>query len=133
DVFDRRLRSTYLSYLEPEDWEYGPVIHTDPRGNLAELLKSPHFGQIFVSRTHPGITRGNHYHHTKTEKFIVVAGTGLIRLRRIDDPEKRIVEFTVHGGDPFDHQRRKGRTRDAVPCERSLRPVPSRYILSSGR
>ena len=103
DLFDRRLRATYLSYLDPPQWEYGPVIRSDERGNLAELLKSPHFGQIFVSRTRPGITRGNHYHHTKTEKFIVVAGTGLIRLRRIDpcgtvvDDGTEIVEFTVRG------------------------------------
>ena len=97
--FDRQLYVTYLSYLEPPQWEYGPVIRADNRGNLAELLKSPHFGQIFVSRTHPGVTRGNHYHHTKTEKFIVVAGVGRITFRRIDDPENNVTELIVHGED----------------------------------
>ncbi len=97
--FDRQLYVTYLSYLEPSQWEYGPVIRSDNRGNLAELLKSPHFGQVFVSRTHPGVTRGNHYHHTKTEKFIVVAGTGRITFRRIDDPENNVIELIVHGED----------------------------------
>ncbi|MDD3470673.1 MAG: NAD-dependent epimerase/dehydratase family protein [Thermoguttaceae bacterium] len=97
--FERQLYVTYLSYLEPSQWEYGPIIRADHRGNLAELLKSPHFGQVFVSRTHPGVTRGNHYHHTKTEKFIVIAGTGRITFRRIDDPENKIIEFMVRGED----------------------------------
>ncbi len=59
--------------------------------SLAEFLKSPHFGQIFVSRTKPGITRGNHYHHTKIEKFMVVAGRGVIRFRQIDGGRGRRV------------------------------------------
>ena len=93
--FNQQLYATYLSYVPTERWEYGPEIHSDERGNLAELVKSPHFGQIFVSRTRPGITRGNHYHHTKTEKFIVIAGEGLIRFRHIDETE--ILEFPVRG------------------------------------
>ena len=93
--FNQQLYATYLSYLPTERWEYGPEIHSDDRGNLAELAKSLHFGQIFVSRTRPGITRGNHYHHTKTEKFIVVAGEGVIRFRHIDETE--ILEFPVRG------------------------------------
>ena len=93
--FNQQLYATYLSHLPKERWQYGPEIRSDDRGNLAELVKSPHFGQIFVSRTHPGITRGNHYHHTKTEKFIVIAGEGVIRLRHIDETE--ILEFPVRG------------------------------------
>ncbi len=65
---------------------------------LFELIKSPAIGQIFVSKTKPGITRGNHYHHTKVEKFIVAQGKALIRLRRIDNDE--IIEYTVDGDDP---------------------------------
>ena len=85
------------SYVEPERWEYGLDIKSDTRGNLAEFIKSPWFGQVFVSRTRPGITRGNHYHHTKTEKFFVIAGEGLIRFRHIEGTE--ILEYRVRGED----------------------------------
>ncbi len=95
--FNQQLYATYLSYVPQARWEYGPEIRSDSRGNLAELVKSPFFGQVFVSRTRPGITRGNHYHHTKTEKFIVVAGEGLIRLRPIQGSE--IIEIPVRGED----------------------------------
>ena len=95
--FNQQLYSTYLSYLEPSQWEYGLDIKSDQRGNLAEFIKSPWFGQIFVSRTHPGITRGNHYHHVKTEKFLVIAGQGLIRFRHIEGTE--ILEYPVRGED----------------------------------
>jgi UDP-2-acetamido-2,6-beta-L-arabino-hexul-4-ose reductase len=91
----RALYATYLSYVEPEKHLYRLQSKADPRGSLAEFLKSPHFGQIFVSRTKPGMTRGNHYHHTKTEKFMVVEGEGLIRLRQIHGGS--VVEFRVRG------------------------------------
>lgn len=83
DPFIYRLYATYLSYLEESNFAYGLDVKTDNRGCLAEFLKSPSFGQIFVSRTKPGITRGNHYHHTKTEKFLVVQGEAVIRFRKI--------------------------------------------------
>ena len=95
--FNQQLYATYLSYVEPERWEYGLDIKSDDRGNLAEFIKSPSFGQVFISRTRPGITRGNHYHHTKTEKFFVVAGQGLIRLRHVEGTE--ILEYPVRGED----------------------------------
>lgn len=95
--FNKQLYATYLSYVPVDRWEYGPQIKADERGNLAELVKSPHFGQIFVSRTKPGITRGNHYHHTKTEKFIVISGEGLIRFRQTHGTE--ILEYPVCGED----------------------------------
>lgn len=97
DPFTRALYTTYLSYREPEDHAYSLDIKTDNRGSLAEFLKSPPFGQIFVSRTNPGITRGNHYHHTKTEKFMVVQGDGIIRLRHI--LEDAVIEFRARGED----------------------------------
>lgn len=81
--FVRALYATYLSYLKPQDFAYQLDIKADNRGSLAEFVKQPHFGQIFVSRTKPGITRGNHYHHTKTEKFMVVEGDAVIRFRSI--------------------------------------------------
>jgi UDP-2-acetamido-2,6-beta-L-arabino-hexul-4-ose reductase len=95
--FNQQIYATYLSYVEPARWEYGLDIKSDNRGNLAEFVKSPCFGQIFVSRTRPGITRGNHYHHTKTEKFLVIAGEGLIRFRHIAGTE--VLEYPVRGED----------------------------------
>ncbi|MDR1925580.1 MAG: NAD-dependent epimerase/dehydratase family protein [Planctomycetaceae bacterium] len=99
DRFNKQLYATYLSYVPKERWEYGTEIKTDDRGNLAELVKSTSFGQMFVSKTKPGITRGNHYHHTKTEKFMVISGEAVIRFRHIHHNE--IIEFSVHG----DHYR----------------------------
>ncbi len=93
--FNRALYATYLSYVPPDRCEYQLDIKSDPRGSLAEFVKGDAFGQIFVSRTRPGITRGNHYHHTKTEKFFVVDGEGLIRMRPIDDTQIR--EYRVSG------------------------------------
>lgn len=87
DEFTRDLYSTYLSFLEPNDFAYGVEMKTDNRGMLFELLKSRQFGQIFVSKTHRGITRGNHYHDTKVEKFCVISGHALIRLRNIHNDE----------------------------------------------
>jgi len=95
DALTRRLYATYLSYLPDGEQVYALEQRSDPRGSLAEFVKSPPFGQIFVSYTEPGITRGNHYHDTKAEKFLVVAGKGLIRMRRIDSDE--IIEFRVRG------------------------------------
>jgi UDP-2-acetamido-2,6-beta-L-arabino-hexul-4-ose reductase len=81
--FNRALYATYLSYLPSAALEQKLDIKSDARGSLAEFVKQEHFGQIFVSRTKPGITRGNHYHHTKTEKFLVVEGQGVIRMRPV--------------------------------------------------
>lgn len=97
DEFTRRLYATYLSYLDGAALSYGLEQKTDPRGSLAEFMKSPSFGQIFVSRTKPGITRGNHYHHTKTEKFMVVEGEAVIRFRHIATNE--VIEHRVNGVD----------------------------------
>jgi UDP-2-acetamido-2,6-beta-L-arabino-hexul-4-ose reductase len=95
EPFNRALYATYLSCVPEDGREYQLDIKSDPRGSLAEFVKGESFGQIFVSRTRPGITRGNHYHHTKTEKFLVVEGEGLIRMRPIDATEIR--EYRVSG------------------------------------
>ena len=95
DPFVQQLYSTFLSYVDPSKWEYGLQKREDNRGSLAEFVKSDGFGQIFVSRTKPGITRGNHYHHVKTEKFLVLSGQGLIRLRHISDT--KVIEYLVRG------------------------------------
>lgn len=81
DPLTRKLYATYSSWLDQSGREYSLQIRSDERGSLAEFLKSPHIGQIFVSRTLPGVTRGNHYHHSKAEKFLVLEGTALIRFR----------------------------------------------------
>jgi UDP-2-acetamido-2,6-beta-L-arabino-hexul-4-ose reductase len=96
-AFARALYATYLSYVEPGEQAYQLDIKTDARGSLAEFLKSPSLGQFFISRTKPGVTRGNHYHHTKAEKFLVVQGEGLIRLRQIEG--STVTEFRVSGGE----------------------------------
>jgi UDP-2-acetamido-2,6-beta-L-arabino-hexul-4-ose reductase len=97
DPLTRRLLGTFTSYLPPADLAYRLERRTDPRGTLAELLKSPHFGQIFVSRTHPGVTRGNHYHDLKVEKFCVLEGEAVIRFRPILGDE--VTEHHVSGTD----------------------------------
>jgi UDP-2-acetamido-2,6-beta-L-arabino-hexul-4-ose reductase len=106
DPFVHKLYGTYLSYLEPGDFAYDLTQRTDDRGALAEFVKAPSFGQIFVSRTKPGITRGNHFHHTKTEKFLVVEGEAVIRFRHIRDQgagvsgqRPEIIEYRVSGRD----------------------------------
>jgi UDP-2-acetamido-2,6-beta-L-arabino-hexul-4-ose reductase len=93
--FNRALYATYLSYLPSETRQHNLNIKSDTRGSLAEFIKQKHFGQVFVSRTKPGITRGNHYHHTKTEKFLVVEGDGLIRMRSIEGGS--VAEYCVTG------------------------------------
>lgn len=95
--FNRALYATYLSHVPDADLEEHLPVKTDTRGCLAEILKSSHFGQIFLSRTAPGITRGNHYHHSKTEKFLVIEGEGLVKMRQIFS--KDIVEYHLRGCD----------------------------------
>lgn len=97
DALTAKLYATYLSFLDPDEFAYGLDVKTDPRGSLAEFIRTPQAGQIFVSRTLPGITRGNHYHHTKTEKFLVVEGDAVIRFRHIE--RGSVIEHRVSGRD----------------------------------
>ncbi|MEI6285451.1 MAG: NAD-dependent epimerase/dehydratase family protein [Bacillota bacterium] len=92
NYFTKSLYSTYLSYLDESDFSYALDTKHDDRGWLAELIKSRQFGQIFVSKTKPGITRGNHYHNTKVEKFCVISGRGFIRFRHISSDEVLVYE-----------------------------------------
>ena len=96
--FLKCLHPTYLSYLEKNDFSYKLEMKTDQRGCLAELIKSNHFGQIFVSRTHKGIIRGNHYHNTKIEKFCVLQGEAVIKFRHIFEEE--VLSYHVSGETP---------------------------------
>ena len=97
DPFSKKLYSTYLSYLEENDFSYKLKMNTDNRGSFTELFKSVDRGQVSVNITKPGITKGNHWHHTKNEKFVVVSGKGLIQFRKIDD--SKIIEYHVTGDD----------------------------------
>lgn len=96
DDLTRFLCATYLSYLGKADFSYKPEQKTDQRGMLAELLKSRQFGQIFVSKSNRGVIRGNHYHSTKIEKFCVLQGNAVIKLRHILN--KEVLSYPVSGG-----------------------------------
>ncbi|MCL2487258.1 MAG: NAD-dependent epimerase/dehydratase family protein, partial [Oscillospiraceae bacterium] len=94
-AFEKKLYATYLSYLPPEDCVYPLKMNADQRGSFTEIIRTPDRGQFSVNISKPGIVKGNHWHHTKTEKFAVVSGRGVIRLRRIDCDE--VTEFFVSG------------------------------------
>lgn len=79
----RALHATYVSYLDPSNFAYDLVAHTDPRGSFVEMLRTPDSGQFSFFTAHPGITRGGHYHHTKTEKFLVIQGEARFAFRHI--------------------------------------------------
>lgn len=95
---DRALHATYLSFLEPGDFSYDLVKHEDPRGVFVEMLKTKDSGQFSFFTAHPGITRGGHYHHTKTEKFLVLKGQALFRFRHVVTGE--YYELATTGSQP---------------------------------
>ena len=101
----RALYSTYLSFLPPESFAYSVVKHSDPRGDFVEMLKTPDCGQFSYFTSHPGVTRGEHYHHTKTEKFMVLKGTAHFGFRQIVTGE--LHELVTKGGE--------GRIVETVP------------------
>jgi UDP-2-acetamido-2,6-beta-L-arabino-hexul-4-ose reductase len=94
----RGLYATYVSYLPNDRFAYEVQQHADPRGVFVEMLKTPDSGQFSYFTVHPGITRGGHYHHTKTEKFLVIKGTGLFRFRHLLTDER--FELTTSGDKP---------------------------------
>lgn len=94
--FMRALYSTYVSYLPPESFGYRVPLHSDARGEFVEMLKTPASGQFSYFTAHPGVTRGGHYHHTKTEKFLVVRGTAHFGFRHVVSGETH--ERIVRGG-----------------------------------
>lgn len=93
--FAKKLYSTYLSYLPEDGFSYPLVMHEDKRGSFTEILKSTDRGQVSVNISKPGITKGNHWHHSKNEKFIVVSGRGRICFRKYG--EKEVIEYPVSG------------------------------------
>lgn len=93
--FSKKLYSTYLSYLDMNDFSYKLKMNTDARGSFTEIVRTLDRGQMSVNISKPGITKGQHWHNTKNEKFVVVKGHGLIQLRRIGSDE--IVNYEVSG------------------------------------
>jgi UDP-2-acetamido-2,6-beta-L-arabino-hexul-4-ose reductase len=91
----KKLYSTYLSYLPEDQFSYDLKMNVDPRGSFTEFIKTPDRGQVSVNISKPGITKGNHWHHTKNEKFLVVGGKGVIRFRKFGSDE--IIEYFVSG------------------------------------
>lgn len=91
--FERALYSTYLSYLSIDNFSYSLIGHEDNRGTFYEILKTLNSGQFSLSTTAPGITRGNHYHHSKNEKFLVVSGEALIQFKHI--VTNKIIDYKV--------------------------------------
>ena len=93
--FAKKLYSTYLSYLPKEKVAFPLKMNVDHRGSFTELLKTDNCGQFSVNISKPGITKGQHWHHSKWEFFIVVSGHGLIQERMIGSDE--VLEFEVTG------------------------------------
>lgn len=95
DGFTKKLYSTYLSYLPTDAFSYPLKMNVDDRGSFTEIIRTADRGQFSVNISKPGITKGQHWHHTKNEKFCVVSGSGVIRFRKIDSDE--VIEYYVTG------------------------------------
>lgn len=103
DGFTKRLYANYLSYLPTDGFSYKLKMNKDDRGSFTEILRTADRGQVSVNISKPGITKGQHWHHTKNEKFVVVSGKGLIQLRKIGEDENGnpypVVNYEVNGDD----------------------------------
>ena len=95
DEFESKLYSTYLSYLPTDDFAYPLKMNKDERGSFTEFIRTPDRGQVSVNISKPGITKGNHWHHSKNEKFLVVRGKGCISFRKYGTDE--IIDYHVSG------------------------------------
>jgi UDP-2-acetamido-2,6-beta-L-arabino-hexul-4-ose reductase len=95
DAFTKKLYANYLSYLPKDQFSYDLKMNIDHRGSFTEFIKTPDRGQVSINISKPGIVKGNHWHHTKNEKFLVVSGKGVIRFRKIDETE--VIEYYVSG------------------------------------
>ena len=91
----KKLYSTYLSYLEQDKFKYGLKMNVDARGSFTEFLRSDITGQVSINVAKPGIVKGNHWHHTKVEKFLVVSGTASIKFRHM--VTGNVIEYIVSG------------------------------------
>lgn len=95
DEFTKKLYAMYLSYLPEDEFGYELKMNEDFRGSFTEFIRTEEHGQVSVNISKPGITKGNHWHHTKNEKFLVVSGEGIIRFRKIGDD--KVIEYKVSG------------------------------------
>lgn len=95
DPFERKLYATYLSYIPTNEFSYDLKMNNDERGSFTEFLKTEERGQVSINIAKPGITKGEHWHHTKNEKFLVVSGSGTIKLRHINSRE--VITYNVSG------------------------------------
>ncbi len=98
DPFVKKLYSTYMSYLPEDGFDYPLTAHTDSRGSFTEFLRSEGGGQISVNISKPGVVKGNHWHHTKIEKFLVVSGEGVIRFRQLSG--EKVLEYHADAKQP---------------------------------
>lgn len=115
--FERKLYSTYLSYLPAEKLCFPLKTNVDARGSFTELLKTAEHGQLSVNVINPGQTKGRHWHHSKWELFIVVSGHGLIRQRKLETEE--VLEFEVSGSVPQVVQMLPGYTHSITNLSRT--------------
>ena len=98
DAFIKKLYATYLSYLPEDNFAYNLTMKCDHRGSFTEIIRTPDRGQFSVNISKPGMTKGNHWHYTKNEKFLVVSGRGVIRFRNMmPGTDKHIIEYYVSG------------------------------------
>lgn len=95
DDLIKKLYSTYMSFLPTDQFLYDLKMNCDHRGSFTEFIRTPERGQISINISKSGVTKGNHWHHTKNEKFLVVSGEGLIRFRKLESDE--IIEYRVSG------------------------------------
>ncbi len=97
DELEKKLYSTYLSYLPKDEFSYPLNMHVDERGSFTEFIRTPDRGQVSINISRPGITKGNHWHHSKNEKFLVVKGKGCISFRKYGTDE--IIDYHVNGSE----------------------------------
>ncbi|MFI3315307.1 MAG: capsular polysaccharide biosynthesis protein CapF [Rikenellaceae bacterium] len=97
DAFEKKLYSTYLSYLPTDKFSYPLKMNVDQRGSFTEIIRTENRGQFSVNISKPHITKGEHWHNTKNEKFVVVSGRGVIRFRDMRDASSEIIEYFVSG------------------------------------
>jgi UDP-2-acetamido-2,6-beta-L-arabino-hexul-4-ose reductase len=97
DGFTRKLYATYLAALPEDKFSYPLAMHCDSRGSFTEALHSAERGQVSVNVSRAGVAKGQHWHHTKHEKFLVVSGTGEINFRVADDPDAKVITYRVCG------------------------------------
>ena len=95
DPLIKKLHATYLSYLPEKGFSYPLKMNQDERGSFTEILRTADRGQVSVNISKPGVTKGNHWHHTKNEKFVVVSGEAVIRFRKIGSED--VIEYRVSG------------------------------------